>query len=119
MSDFKEPEYEWKDFKVGDILYAKVQHAGCSYYYQFVKVIRKTKTGRYRVICITSQSNGEKSGDQYHEYTPVVPDDTETVGESFLIMPNGYKKHTGTWTGLWFEKFNHTLDLKNYWDAGD
>lgn len=112
---------ECKDFNVGDILYAKVQYAGCSYHYQFVKVIRKTKTGRYRVATISHKKNGKETGDLYHRYTPVVPDESisDETGTTFLIMPNGYKKNSDTWTGLWFKKYDDSLNLSTYWDRGD
>jgi len=107
------------EFKVGDIVYSKVQHAGCSYYHTFGKVVKILPSGKYRIQPLVAEQ-GDKREVGWCIFTRVFPDlETRCYEKSFVIGPDGHKKKEGTWTGLWYEKYSQDLVLENMLDGSD
>ena len=121
-ADFKKSkEYKYGDnmnFSTGDIIYAKIHHAGCSYSHRFAIVIKITKGGRFRVQLIGNEYYGEREG-HYNFYQKVKPNPAHILPcKTELIGKDGYKKYWGT-DGTWYKKYADTMTVKNYSDLGD
>lgn len=114
-------DYERKlvNLQVGDLVYARVQYAGCSYHYTFGRCAKITPTKKYRIEILPSKIAGEKREEKWYTWQPVEPDTVGKPVKTILVREDGYKNHSGTWSGLWFEKYTKDLKLENYSDGGD
>jgi len=108
------------NFQPNDIIYARVQHAGCSYHYNFARVLKVTPTGKFRIQEIGSKLTGEQKGDDSHRYNHIVPDTARLLDtRKRLLDVHGHCKEEGTWTGLWYKKYEPTSEIFTYSDMGD
>ena len=115
------------DMEVGDIYYARAQYTGCSYHYEFVEVIKITKSGKLRVRRIRQKEidDPDNKNNFYISERRVIPIPValevrkdQTV--SFLLTK--YKTGEEFWspkTRLFYEKYDDRLMLYNHTDHGD
>ena len=116
-------------FTIGDIIYSKVQYAGCSYHYEFGIVEKITPNGRFRFRPISSKHNGAREvikttsgphkGRVWAVEQPVQPDLDIKSNETFLLQKDGYRKGELSRCYYGYEKYSGEENLKNYSDFGD
>lgn len=110
------------DFKIGDIVYVKIQWAGCSYHYEFGVVERKTPTRKWRIHLIESHRSEECEQNGlyiWHQTRPnVIGDRVIKTGVTVLVDKYGCGCRTGDYPFL-FSKWTPETILKNHHDPGD
>lgn len=74
--------------QVGDILWARIQYAGCSHHHSLVKVERITPTGALRVRTLATTSKMLEFG-VWGSRTQIWPDDTGSPGALMRLRPDG------------------------------
>ncbi len=113
-----------EQFGVGDILYTKVQYAGCSYHYKFGVVTKIMWTGKYRVHYLNqinsdwSPGAKDNSGVSPVSLNSVKPDISDTGvpnkrGDSVLVNKDGSHKLGD------FSKYDPSMNLSDYADLCD
>lgn len=111
---------ESRTFSVGDILVSKVQHAGCSYRWQFGKVVRITGGGRLRIRLLESNydeeiRNGAGMGSSKIKVTP----DDHQYGEPLLCNKWGNYYRRTTATSFHFEPYDSERVYIDFINDGD
>lgn len=107
-----------KDWKVGDIVWCRPNHAGCSYY-EIAGVVEKiTKTGRVRVTGIDIEHVELKYRDvsgSLNYYKPKDP--ILRTDQKYYLNNKGEWRVHGYYSGYW-KKYNGE-NLAHFFDNGD
>lgn len=108
------------NWNTGDILYSKIQYNGCSYHYQFARVVKITPSGKYYRVTKLPVLKGEPERlDFQFTRTKVQPDNS--VSDKYCpklvrVDDGSFKEDSLT---HFFDKYTPDLELYNSHDLGD